>query len=68
MLVGLLKKVFSFMVTKNNLPILIRIFSYSILAITFVFLTFSTLLAEEEPANIWEENQVNFIQKMRGIG
>ena len=26
------------MVTKNNLPILIRIFSYSILAITFVFL------------------------------
>jgi len=36
--VGLLKKVFSFMVTKNNLPILIRIFSYSILAITFVFL------------------------------
>ena len=27
-------------------------------SITFVFLTFSTLLAEEEPANIWEENQV----------
>ena len=27
-----------FMVTKNNLPILIRIFSFSILAITFVFL------------------------------
>ena len=26
------------MVTKSNLPILIRIFSYSILAITFVFL------------------------------
>ncbi len=26
------------MVTKNNLPILIRVFSYSILAITFVFL------------------------------
>jgi len=26
------------MITKNNLPILIRIFSYSILAITFVFL------------------------------
>jgi len=26
------------MVTKNNLPILVRIFSYSILAITFVFL------------------------------
>jgi len=26
------------MVTKNNLPILIRIFSYSILAITFIFL------------------------------
>jgi len=26
------------MVTKNNLPILIRIFSYSVLAITFVFL------------------------------
>ena len=26
------------MVTKNNLPILIRIFSFSILAITFVFL------------------------------
>ena len=26
------------MVTKNNLPVLIRIFSYSILAITFVFL------------------------------
>ena len=26
------------MVTRNNLPILIRIFSFSILAITFVFL------------------------------
>ena len=26
------------MIAKNNLPILIRIFSYSILAITFVFL------------------------------
>ena len=26
------------MVTKSNLPILIRIFSYSLLAITFVFL------------------------------
>ena len=26
------------MVEKNNLPILIRVFSYSILALTFVFL------------------------------
>ncbi len=31
------------MVTKNNLPILIRIFSYSILAITFVFLVNNVL-------------------------
>ena len=31
------------MVTKNNLPILIRIFSYSILSITFVFLINNTL-------------------------
>ena len=31
------------MVTKNNLPILIRIFSFSILAITFVFLINNTL-------------------------
>jgi len=31
------------MITKNNLPILIRIFSYSILAITFVFLVNNVL-------------------------
>ncbi len=31
------------MVTKNNLPILIRIFSYSILAITFIFLVNNVL-------------------------
>ena len=31
------------MVTKNNLPILIRIFSYSILAITFIFLANNVL-------------------------
>ena len=33
-----LAKSFWFMITKSNLPILIRIFSYSILAITLVFL------------------------------
>ena len=33
-----LSKIFWFMFTKSNLPILIRIFSYSILAITFIFL------------------------------
>ena len=31
------------MVTKNNLPILIRIFSYSVLAVTFVFLVNNVL-------------------------
>ena len=31
------------MITKNNLPILIRIFSYSVLAVTFVFLVNNVL-------------------------